>query len=101
MPQPAKLRAENFIVSRLYRREMHVNRQPGHRVLLEAHLRNKETVDDVVRPQKSLRFRGSPAPPSFPSRRRLWMRDLSDRDLAPLRRPPKHPPAPGSLLQIS
>src|SRR5260370_15002011 len=51
MTEPAKLGAENFIVSRLYRSEMHVNREAGHRILFEAHGRNKETVDDVVSAQ--------------------------------------------------
>src|SRR5260370_12405450 len=51
MTEPAKLGAENLILSRLNRREMHMDRKAGHRVLLEAHARNEETVDDVVRAQ--------------------------------------------------
>src|SRR6266436_9144568 len=56
MTEPAKLGTENFILSRLYGREMHVDRQAGYRVLLEAHRRYKETVDDVVSAQNHFDF---------------------------------------------
>src|SRR5205814_2863361 len=46
--EPAKLGTENFIISGLYGREMHVDREARHGVLLKAHGRNKEAVDDVV-----------------------------------------------------
>src|SRR6266481_3993099 len=56
MTEPAKLGTENFILSRLYGREMHVDRQAGYRVLLEAHRRYKEAVDDVVSAQNHFDF---------------------------------------------
>src|ERR1700730_3122840 len=56
MAETAKLGAKNFILSRLYRREMHVDRQAGYRVLLEAHGRYKETADDVVSAQNHFDF---------------------------------------------
>src|SRR5260370_36596553 len=51
MTEPAKLGAENLILSRLNRREMHMDSKAGHRVLLEAHGRNEESMYDVVRAQ--------------------------------------------------
>src|SRR5713226_7196836 len=56
MAKPAKLRASNLKFSCLNRREMHVDGQAGHRVLLEPHLRNKEAVDDVVSAKDYLDF---------------------------------------------
>src|SRR5260370_40335294 len=51
MTEPAKLGAENLILSRLNRREMHMDSKAGHRVLLEAHARNEETMYVVERAQ--------------------------------------------------
>src|SRR5215472_1820921 len=51
MTEPAKLRAGKLELSGLNRREVHVNGQPRHGVLFEAHRRHEEAMDHVVRPQ--------------------------------------------------
>src|SRR5215467_768070 len=56
VPQSAKLRASKFKFAGLDGSEMHVNREAGHGVLLEAHSRYKETVNDVVRAKDDFDF---------------------------------------------
>ena len=48
MAEPAQFRAGDLVAADLGGGEVHVDRQAGHGILLEAHLWNKETVDDVV-----------------------------------------------------
>src|SRR5208282_3495907 len=49
--EPAQFRTSDFEVTSFNWSEVHVDRQAGDGVLLEAHGRNKKTVDDVVRAQ--------------------------------------------------
>src|SRR5438046_694838 len=69
MAETAKLGAGKFKFPGLNRREMHVDRQPRHSVLLEAHRRHKETVNHIVRPQNyfTSRFTGTTITPVITS----------------------------------
>src|SRR5438876_11129873 len=49
MAEPAKLRTGNLELPGLNRRKVHVNRQPRHGILFEAHCRHEEAVNHVVR----------------------------------------------------
>src|SRR5260370_14232770 len=49
--EPAQFRASDFEVTGFGWSEVHMDRKAGHGVLLEAHGRNKKTVDHVMRAQ--------------------------------------------------
>src|SRR3974390_2086097 len=48
LAEPAQFRTSDFVVTGFGWSEVHMDRQAGHSVLLEAHGRNKKTVDHVV-----------------------------------------------------
>ena len=48
MPQAAKLRADNFVPADLGRGEMHRKIQAGNKILLNAQLRHKERMPDIL-----------------------------------------------------
>src|ERR1039458_6672145 len=54
--EAAKFRTSDLVAAGLGGGEVHVDRQAGHGVLFETHLRNKETVDEVVRAQNEFHF---------------------------------------------
>ena len=54
--QAAQFGAGDFVISRFSRGEMHVDGKTGHRVLLEAHVGNKKTVDHILRLQGEIGF---------------------------------------------